>query len=183
MTFRSSRSWALSAHDDRLLWGRALVGFVPDPVPVIPLTVDRHEPSEPTRPAVSQNNFLANMYRVRPVNGWTWVNLGLGTASLGIAAAFFRAAGVQATGLQLLQPRPIVGDLGNMNDPILVLGSYAFNYGNLGALTLQAGLGAVSSSLFRLLYAPRDERTARYMRTFVSEYQGGWLFGFQGVLF
>jgi hypothetical protein len=70
-----------------------------------------------------------------------------------------------------------------MNDPILVLGSYAFNYGNLGALTLQAGLGAVSSSLFRLLYAPRDERTARYMRTFVSEYQGGWLFGFQGVLF
>ena len=41
----------------------------------------------------------------------------------------------------------------------------------------------MSSTVFRLIYAPRDNRTVRYMRTFVTEYQGGWLFGFQGVMF
>jgi len=151
--------------------------------PRIDLEVPAHVLAEPTMPAVSQDNFLADMYRVRPINGWTWVNLGVGTAGLGIAAAFFRAAGAQATGIQLLQPRQMVSDPTAMGDPLLIFGSYSLRYDNLGSLSLQAGLGAVSSTLFRLIYAPRDNQTARYMRTFVTEYQGGWLFGFQGVIF
>lgn len=149
----------------------------------IDVEVPVHVLAEPTMPVVSQNNFLADMYRVRPIDGWTWVNLGVGTAGIGIAAAFFRAAGAQASGLQLLQPRTANTDPGAMGDPLLIFGSYSLRYDNLGSLSLQAGLGAVSSTLFRLIYAPRDNQTARYMRTFVTEYQGGWLFGFQGVIF
>jgi hypothetical protein len=154
-----------------------------DAAPEIAIDIPAHVLAEPTMPVVSQNNFLADMYRVRPVDGWTWVNLGVGTAGLGIAAAFFRAAGAQASGLQLLQPRQVSVDPMAMGDPLLIFGSYSLRYDNLGSLTLQAGLGAVSSTLFRLIYAPRDNQTARYMRTFVTEYQGGWLFGFQGVIF
>jgi hypothetical protein len=152
------------------------------PAREVPLDISEHGLGEPMMPAVSQNNFLAELYRVRPVDGWTWVNLGVGTAGLGIAAAFLRAAGAEGTGIQLLQPRGLAAETGPMGDPLLVFGSYSLRYDNLGSVTLQAGLGAVSSSLFRLLYAPRDARTERYMRTFVTEYQGGWLFGFQGVL-
>lgn len=157
--------------------------LIEETAPRINVEVPAHVLAEPTMPAVSQNNFLADMYRVRPVDGWTWVNLGVGTAGIGVAAAFFRAAGAQASGLQLLQPRTANTDPGAMGDPLLIFGSYSLRYDNLGSLSLQAGLGAVSSTLFRLIYAPRDNQTARFMRTFVTEYQGGWLFGFQGVIF
>lgn len=184
MHARPRRSYYLPWADGRqLLEVPAEVAAMEVATPEL-LDVPEHELVEPTIPVIPTDSFLADMmYRVRPVDGWTWVNLGVGTAGLGIAAAFFRAAGAQATGLSLLQPRASAADPSTAGDPLAIIGNYSLNYDNLGSLALQTGLGTVSSTVFRLIYAPRDNRTVRYMRTFVTEYQGGWLFGFQGVMF
>lgn len=157
----------------------------PETATTLRLEVPEHAAATPMLFAQPTSNFLADeLYRVRPVNGWTWVSLGLGTASLGVAAAFFRAAGLGTTPFlpAASSATPIAVADAPSRDPLSIIGSYTLRYDNLGTLSLQAGLGAVSSTLFRLIYAPRDPRAMRYMRTFVTELQGGWLFGFQGSL-
>ncbi len=136
-------------------------------------------PGAPLQLAPPTINLLSDLYRVRPVNGWTFVSLGLGTAGVGLAAAFFQAAGL---GNQFLLPRLGGNSSPAMDDPLFMVGNYSVRYDNLGSLSMQAGLGAISSSLFRLIYSPRENSPLVYMRTYVTELQGGWLLGFQGAL-
>jgi hypothetical protein len=65
---------------------------------------------------------------------------------------------------------------------MLSVGAYALSYQTVGSLTMNAGVSALSSNLLRLVFAPRDRRVERYMRTFATELQGGWLFGVEGAI-
>jgi hypothetical protein len=144
----------------------------------VPVDVPEHEALEPSPLVSLEHNFVAEMMRVQPVDGWNWVGLGLGTASLGLAAAFFQVAG---TGAPTFLPR--FPGVNSADDPVaLALGGYRLRYDDIGSLTMQAGMNAISSNLFKLMMAPSDRRTVRYMRTFVTELRDGWLVGFQSSM-
>lgn len=133
----------------------------------------------PPSPFVSfRHNFAASYFLMKPVDGWTWAGLGVGTAGLGLASMFLQLAG--ATVPTYLPRLPGVSTTDN---PVfLSVGAYSLRYDTLGSLTMNAGVSALSSNLLRLVFAPRDHRTERYMRTFATELQGGWMFGVEGAI-
>lgn len=146
--------------------------------PSLHLEAPDHE-AAPTSPFVSfRNNFAAQYFRMKPIDGWTWAGLGAGTAGLGLASVFLQLAG---TAVPAYLPR--VPGVSSIDNPVfLSVGAYSLRYDTLGSLTMNAGVSALSSNLLRLVFAPRNSREERYMRTFATELQGGWLFGVEGAL-
>jgi hypothetical protein len=125
-----------------------------------------------------RNNPAANLFRARAVNTWDWVGVGVGTATLGLAAVF-----LQLGGSAVPNYLPRFSGVTMAEDPNFVsIGAFSLRYDALGSLTLQTGLSTLSNNILRLLFAPRDNRTVRYMRTYITEVQGGWLFGLQTAM-
>lgn len=146
-------------------------------------------------------NVPRDTFRLRRATPWTWVGLGLGTASVGLSAVFFRLAGEQSFSLAPRQDGsartsnsdPSTATTGASSSPSTFFGMidnsvlsplshYRLQYDNLGDLTLRVGMDSLSSSLFQLLLSPSDNTTLRYLRTSVTELPGGWMFSLQGSL-
>lgn len=144
----------------------------------IEIEVPDHE-AAPYSPIVSfRNNFAAAYFRMKPIDGWTWAGIGAGTAGLGLASVFLQLAGAP-TPTYL----PRMPGLSSTENPVfLSVGAYSLRYDTLGSLTMNAGVSALSSNLLRLVFAPRSDRSERYMRTFATELQGGWMFGVEGAI-
>jgi hypothetical protein len=140
-------------------------------------TTLRVEMQDTTR-VLSPNDSVNNYFRASAVNTWDWVGVGVGTATLGLAAVFFQLGGSTVPNYL-----PRFSGVTAAEDPNLVsIGAFSLRYDALGSLTLRTGLSTLSNNLFRLLFAPRDNRTVRYMRTYITEVQGGWLFGLQTTM-
>lgn len=166
----------------RLSIGRALdasgVALEASDASRISIEVPNHE-AAPQSPFVSfRNNFAASYFRMKPVDGWTWAGIGAGTAGLGLASVFLQLAGATAP---VYLPR-LPGVSSTENPVFLSVGAYSLRYDTLGSLTMNAGVSALSSNLLRLVFAPRNNRSERYMRTFATELQGGWMFGVEGAI-
>jgi hypothetical protein len=144
----------------------------------VSIDVPLHEAAPPSPFVSFRNNFAAQYFRMNPIDGWTWAGLGLGTASLGFASIFLQLAGAS---VPTYLPR-LPGVTTAENPVMLSVGAYALSYQTVGSLTMNAGVSALSSNLLRLVFAPRDRRVERYMRTFATELQGGWLFGVEGAI-
>ncbi len=144
----------------------------------VTIRVPSHEAAPPSPFVSFHDNFAADYFRMGPINGWTWVGLGVGTAGVGLASVFLQLAGA---GVPAYMPR--VPGVATADNPVMLsVGSYALRYDTLGSLSMDAGISAISSNLLRLVVAPRDRRTVRYMRTYATELQGGWMFGVEGAL-
>ncbi len=161
----------------RLLGGLA-AGALPPARARVAIEVPSHEAAPPSPFVSFRNNFAAQYFRMNPIDGWTWAGLGLGTASLGFASIFLQLAGAS---VPTYLPR-LPGVTTAENPVMLSVGSYALSYQTVGSLTMNAGVSALSSNLLRLVFAPSDRRVERYMRTFATELQGGWLFGVEGAI-
>lgn len=144
----------------------------------VSIDVPLHEAAPPSPFVSFRNNFAAQYFRMNPIDGWTWAGLGLGTASLGFASIFLQLAGAS---VPTYLPR-LPGVTTAENPVMLSVGAYALSYQTVGSLTMNAGVSALSSNLLRLVFAPRDRRVERYMRTFATELRGGWLFGVEGAI-
>lgn len=146
--------------------------------PSMAITLPAHEPGAPSPFVSFRNNPAAAYFQMKPIDGWTWAGLGLGTASIGLGSLFLQLAG--ATTPNYL---PRIPGVQSAEQPMLFsLGSYSLSYASLGTMGVNAGVSALSSNLLRLVFAPRNRRETRFMRTFATELQGGWLFGVEGAL-
>lgn len=160
------------------LLGEVSASALPWPQARIAIDVPSHEAAPPSPFVSFRNNFAAQYFRMNPIDGWTWAGLGLGTASLGIASVFLQLAGASVPTYLPRMPGVTTAE----NPVMLSVGAYALSYQTVGSLTMNAGVSALSSNLLRLVFAPRDRRVERYMRTFATELQGGWLFGVEGAI-
>ena len=146
--------------------------------PALQVEVPRHEAAPPSPFVSFRNNFAAQYFRMNPIDGWTWAGLGVCTAGLGLASVF-----LQLAGSPMPSYLPHIPGVSSSDNPVfLSMGAYSLRYDTLGSLTMNAGVSALSSNLLRLVFAPRNPREERYMRTFATELQGGWLFGVEGAI-